>query len=184
MAIAARSPDGLILRRLGDVAGPEHTAARGFCLAVIKEFYGFDYRPDWHADLDSLEKAAADCQFSTVNKGAFWLLEDASGAIAATAGIKRLSWQPNVLEALPGRYPEPDKVATLMRAYVRKDLRGGGVGSILSTVCEDEARRLGYETLYLHASSDAADTIAFWTARGYSPFGDFGSSTHFDKPLR
>jgi GNAT superfamily N-acetyltransferase len=184
MARADQVPDGSTLHRLGDVAGPAHDAARTFCLGVIEEFYGIAYRPDWHADLDSLRKPAAACHFSAANRGAFWTLNDASGGIIATAGIKRLTWHPNVLEALPGRYPRPETVATLMRAYVRKDLRGGGIGRYLNMLCENEARRLGYATLYLHANTDTPATIAFWTARGYAPLGAFGSATHFDKPLR
>ncbi len=184
MDTAVDLPSGLKLERLGDEPGARHTAARTFCLGVIKEFYGFDYRPDWHGDLDSLEKPAAQCHFSTVNRGAFWMATEPNGSIAASAGIKRLSWHPNVLESLPGRYPRPEVVATLMRAYVRKDLRGGGVGRMLSNICEREARRLGYETIYLHASADAVATIAFWTARGYTPIGAFGFSMHFDKSLR
>ena len=180
---ATESPAGLIVKRLDDVTGVEHTAARTFCLGVIKEFYGFDYRPDWHGDLDSLEKPTDLNHFSAANRGAFWTLSDADGNIAATTGIKRLSWHPNVLESLPGRYPAPEKVATLMRAYVRKDLRGSGIGRYLTTLCENEARHFGYATLYLHASSDTPATIAFWTARGYQPIGTFGFSTHFDKPL-
>ena len=184
MTIAPTPPPGLTLNRLSDTPGAEHTAARKYCLGVIKEFYGFDYRPDWHADLDSLEKPAEHCHFSAANRGAFWTLTDADGNIAATTGIKKLSWHPNVLEALPDRYPQPDKVATLMRAYVRKDLRAGGVGRYLNALCEAEARRLLYATLYLHANTDTPATIAFWTARGYAPIGSFGVSTHFDKRLR
>ena len=183
MASVARSPSGLILNRLGDVPGPEHSAARAFCLCVIKEFYGFDYRPDWHADLDSLQMPAAQSHFSSLNAGALWTLNEAGGAAIATAGIKRLTWHPNVLASLPGRYPRPEKVATLIRAYVRKDLRGRGIGRFLCSLCEEEARRLGYETIYLHANADAAPTIEFWKSRGYTPLGDFGDSTHFDKPL-
>jgi GNAT superfamily N-acetyltransferase len=183
MPSATGLPNGMALRRLGDVPGAEHAAARTFCLGVIKEFYGFDYRPDWHGDLDSLEKPASQNHFSSFNNGAFWTVIGADGRIAATTGIKRLTWHPNVLEALPGRYPQPEKVATLMRAYVRKDLRGGGIGRMLNTLCEDEARRSGYATMYLHASSDTAATITFWTRNGYTPIGTFGFSTHFDKPL-
>ena len=173
----------LTLTRLADTLGAEHAAARTFCLGVIAEFYGFAYRPDWHHDLDSLTKSAAESHYSAANKGAFWTLTQPDGALAATAGIKALTWHPNVLASLPGRYPAPAAVATLMRAYVRKDRRGGGLGTQLNTLCENEARRLGYTTLYLHASSDTPATIDFWTARGYTPLGKFGFSTHFDKPL-
>ena len=183
MTTAISPPPGLTVNRLADTPGAEHSAARAFCLGVIKEFYGFDYRPDWHGDLDSLEKTAEECHFSAANCGAFWTLTDAQGKIAATTGIKKLSWHPNVLEALPGRYPNPEKVATLMRAYVRKDLRGSGIGRTLNEMCESEAKRLGYATLYLHANTDTPATIAFWTARGFRPIGAFGVATHFDKAL-
>lgn len=183
MAQIASPVADLTLSRLGDEPGPDHAAARAFCLSVIKEFYGFDYRPDWHADLDSLTKPSAQSHFSAANRGAFWTLRTGDGAIAATVGVKRLAWHPNVLEALPGRYPDVEKVATLMRCYVRKEMRGQGIGARLNEVCEDEARRLGYGTMYLHASADAPATIAFWTARGYAQIGAFGFSTHFDKSL-
>ena len=183
MASPAAPVAELTLARLGDEPGPAHAAARAFCLSVIKEFYGFDYRPDWHADLDALTLPAARSHFSAANRGAFWTLTTPDGAIVATTGIKRLAWHPNVPEALPGRYPDLDSVATLMRCYVRKDLRGQGIGARLNVLCEDEARRLRYRTMYLHASADAPATIAFWTARGYAPIGAFGFSMHFDKSL-
>lgn len=34
--------------------------ARAFCLQIIKEFYGIDYNPAWHADLDSLPLTGED----------------------------------------------------------------------------------------------------------------------------
>ena len=176
-------PAGLQLSRLPDRPDAAHAAARAFCLEVIREFYGFEYREDWHADLDSLRLPAAENQFSTANRGAFWTLTAADGAIVATTGIKRLTWQPKIVAALADRYPHPERVATLVRAYVRKDQRGRGLGRWLNHLCEAEARRLGFADLYLHASSDAPATIGFWKANGYTDIGEFGFSTHFDKRL-
>ena len=176
-------PLGLSLCRLPDRTGPEHARARDFCLAVIREFYGFDYRADWHGDLDSLLVKPVENQFSMENRGAFWTLAEPSGGLAATAAIKRFTWQPRLVEALRERYPEPDRIATLVRVYVRNDLRGQGLGAWLNELCEHEARALGYRELYLHASSDAPATLAFWQSAGYAEFGAFGFSTHFDKRL-
>ncbi len=183
-ADAIAAPDNLTLDLLSDVPGPEHRAARQFCLDVIKEFYGFDYRPDWHADLDSLLSPAAENHYSAVNRGAFWTLSARNGDLIATAAIRHLGWKPNLVTAFAERYSNPEDVASLWRVYVRKEARGKRLGTWLNDLSEREAARLGYASMYLHATSDAAATIGFWTAKGYQRIGEFGESIHFDKPLR
>jgi GNAT superfamily N-acetyltransferase len=177
-------PHGLHLSRLEDTPGAAHDAARRFCLETIKEFYGFDHRTDWHLDLDSLLLTAVENHYASVHRGAFWTLRDASGTLLATAGIRHLGWKPGILEMFPGRYERGEDIASLWRVYVRKDQRGRGLGRWLTALAEDAAARLGYETMYLHATSDAAATLAFWRATGYRLIGTCDSSTHFDKRLR
>lgn len=174
----------LTLTRLTDDTTPLHTATRAFCLTVIEEVYGFAYRPDWHADLDSLLRVGGDNQYAAVNRGAFWVAHTEDGALAATIGIKHLDWQPALLAALASRYPDPASVATLTRAYVRQDLRGQGMGRWLTALCEDMATSLGYRTVYLHTNADAAAATRFWTREGWREFGNFGFSTHFEKHLQ
>lgn len=181
--MASEPPQGLSLALLNDEPGPMHTAARQFCLDVIKEFYGFDYRPDWHADIDSLLLPAAGNHYSSLNRGAFWVLLDSQGNIRATAGIRHLGWKPAILAAFAHRYGDGRDVASLWRVYVRKEHRGQGLGNWLNALSEREAMRLGFARMYLHASSDAAATLGFWRARGYENIGEFGDSIHFDKLL-
>lgn len=176
-------PAGLTLARLSDSSGPEHAAARRFCLDVIKEYYGFDYRTDWHADLDSLLLDAEANQFSTHNRGGFWTLAAPDGALVATAAVSHLGWKPALAAAFAERYATPERIGMLGRVYVRSDQRGDGLGRWLNGLCEDQARLLGYDTMYLHASSHAAATIAFWKSRSYAPFSESMDSIHFDKPL-
>ena len=83
-------PHGLSLARLEDTPSTAHDAARRFCLETIKEFYGFDYRRDWHVDLDSLLLPAVENHYSGLHRGAFWTLRDASGTLLATAGMRHL----------------------------------------------------------------------------------------------
>lgn len=128
-------------------------------------------------------RAADQNHYSTKHRGAFWLLRDAAGAAVATAGIRHLAWKPTIITMFPGRYARGEDIASLWRVYVRKDRRGHGLGRWLAELCETEALRLGYATMYLHASSDALATLAFWTAVGYHPVGTCDTSTHFDKQI-
>lgn len=176
-------PHGLTLKLLGDTPGPEHARARQFCLDVIKEFYGFDYKPEWHEDLDSLNLPAQKNHYSPQNRSAFWTVTTPEGELIATAGLRDLSWKPTLLQELSARYPVPDEVASLWRVYIRKDWRSRGLGKWLARLSEDKARELGYKTMYLHASTDATDTMKFWQACGYDDFGTITFSTHFDKKI-
>jgi GNAT superfamily N-acetyltransferase len=176
-------PHGLTLERLPDLADARHTEARAFCLAVIKEFYGSDYRVDWHADLDSLAAGGAQSWYGTANRGAFWTLREAGGAIVAAVGLYRLGLKPRLVEAFAERYPKPDKVAQLVRLYVREDHRGRRIGRWFDDVVASQATGLGYETLYLHANAETAATLAFWRGRGYREIAAFGDSVHFDRTL-
>lgn len=176
-------PDGLTLARLPEEPSREHAQARQFCLDTIKEFYGFDYRRDWHGDLDSLLLPAVDNHYSRHHSGGFWTLGDATGEVVATAGIRHLAWKPNIVTMFPGRYRRGEEVASLWRVYVRKDLRGRGLGRWLAALCETEAAGLGYRVMYLHATSDALATLAFWQAVGYREIGTCETSTHFDKEI-
>ena len=168
---------------LGDEPGPAHAQARGFCLAVIKEVYGFDYRPDWHADLDALTGPASGNPYAAAQGGAFLVLRKSAGALAATAAVQALAFKPRVAARLAGRYPDPSRVAHLARVYVRRDLRGGGLGRRLAAMAERRAAALGYARIYLHAHSATAATIGFWRGRGYAEIGTAEDHTDFDKPL-
>lgn len=177
------APYGLTLELLPDLTDGGHVEARAFCLAVIKEFYGFDYRTDWHADLDSLAAGAAASWYSAANRGAFWTLREADGAIVAAVGLYRLGLKPRLVEAFAERYPQPEQVAQLVRLYIRKDQRGRQIGRWFDAFVATEAAKRGYTTLYLHASADTAATLAFWRGRGYAQIAEFGESVHFDKSL-
>ncbi len=173
----------LTITRLPDDATATHRDARGFCLDVIREVYGFDYRPDWHADLDSLCARAEENQYAARNQGGFWLVTNDGGALIATIGLKKLTWQPRLLADLATRYPDSRRIATLTRAYIHQDFRGQGLGARLTRICEAAAREMGYRTIYLHTNADADAAMRFWRGQGWSGFGQFGISAHFEKHL-
>lgn len=110
-------------------------------------------------------------------------MREAGGTIVGSTAVRHLAWKPNIPAMFPGRYERADEIASLWRVYVRRDMRGCGIGTWLARLSEDEAARAGYRTMYLHASSDAAATLAFWRAVGYVEVGTCTTSTHFEKPL-
>lgn len=178
------------LQLLGDAMSPEHEMARDFCLATIKEVYGIDYTPDWHADLDSLLLGSGSW-FSSGNRGAFYTARDPDGVLVATVGMYDLALKPSTWTRLSNRYSGGEKVCQLVRAYVRKDRRGGGLGTMLADAAETHAKNIGYDVVYLHADAKADRTLKFWASAGYHEFGQVtypsatgtDTSVDFDKPL-
>lgn len=158
-------------------------AARNFCLDTILEVYGHGYRPDWHADLDSL--ASGDHGYLPDEGGAF-LVAHRDGEIIGTAGLRCLATAPKVCERFADRYPSPAKVGSIWRTYLEPSLRSKGIGATLSAELEYRAAELGYRRLYLHTSSNTPRALSFWQGQGYGPFAaddDTEATVHLDKTL-
>lgn len=151
--------------------------ARDFCLAVIAEVYGHGYRPDWHADLDSLAMEGAGDWYDPARRGGFLIAFDTWGAIVGTAGFHALALKPSLAGRLSARYPDQGSVAQVARVYVRADRRGTGIGASLHAAVVERATHQGYATLYLHAAAHAGGTLAFWRRQGYVAFGTVDYAT-------
>ncbi|MHC4940232.1 MAG: GNAT family N-acetyltransferase [Planctomycetota bacterium] len=104
------------------------------------------------------------------------------------------------LESLPGCYAEPeggywvawdgdeavgmvalrpiDAGCEMKRLYVRNAARGTGLGRRLAELCVEEARKRGYETIWLDTlrSMDAANHI-------YDSLGFEETEAYYDNPL-
>lgn len=89
----------------------------------------------------------------------------------------------NLAAALADRYPEPAVIPQLVRVYVRRDQRGRGIGRWFRHLSEAEAARLGFGTLYLHASASTPATLQFWRNQGFVEFANADDTAHFDKAL-
>jgi GNAT superfamily N-acetyltransferase len=165
--------------------------ARTFCLRIIKEFYGIDYTPAWHADLDSLRLAGDDNWFTEKSRGAFFVVRNEQNEIIATGGLCGLARKPGTAERLKQRYAEPAETCQVVRVYLDQTVRRHGLGTRIVTALEAEARTLGYALSYLHADALAAGTLRFWNDRGYREFDRFSypspkgtdTSVDFDKRL-
>lgn len=165
------------MTKLPDEPDERHDAARSYCMGIIKDFYNIEYTPAWHADLDSLLTSNSLNWYSSLNRGAFWLCQNAGGDIVGTCGIYDMMWKPRTLNRLHSHYPEGSNICQLSRMYIREDMRGRGIGRRLEVAAAAEAERLGYEDIYLHADFKAVSTLGFWDACGYVRIG-------YDKELQ
>lgn len=155
---------------------------RAFCLKIIKEVYGYDYRADWHADLDNL--LIKDNEYSQKQNGAFFVALD-NKKIVGTIGIKSLVSKPALLQKFP-HYGDGKKVGSMWRAYVDKDYRGKGIGRKLVELAEKFAKKTGYPKIYLHTSMSNPDALAFWQKQGYQIIkkeNDPDQTIHMEKQI-
>jgi GNAT superfamily N-acetyltransferase len=95
--------------------------------------------------------------------GAVNVLEDADGTVAA------------VLVLLP----KPDHLL-LDNIAVRPDRQGQGLGRLLITFAEDEARRLGFAELRLYTHEKMVENIALYTRLGFVETGR-GQEAGYDR---
>lgn len=164
---------------------------RTFCLRTVKQFYGIDYTPAWHADLDSLLRPETENWFSTSNRGSLYFARDQKGEVIAAGGLYGLSRKPATAERFAARYADADRVCQIVRVYLDASVRRNGLGQQIVNLLEVDAKALGYGTSYLHADAEASGTLAFWRRCGYREFGRFSypsargmdTSVDFDKPL-
>ena len=72
----------------------------------------------------------------------------------------------------------PVNTAELVKMYIAKKLRGNGYGQTLLEKCMDEARKEGYEKLYLESMPELTNAIAMYDKNGFTqiaaPMGNSG----------
>ena len=67
----------------------------------------------------------------------------------------------------------------LQRMYLRKDVRGRGVGSQLLNACTTAARAFGFRTCYAETIHQMQEAIRFYVGSGFRPLdGPIGSTGH------
>jgi putative acetyltransferase len=104
---------------------------------------------DPHDDLPDLVRPT---QSRLAQEGAFDVVEDGRGHIAACVGVD---------------FPEPG-TAELHRLYVRPDMRGQGLGKLLTARMEAMARAQGAKRMILWSDTRFTTAHALYLKLGYS----------------
>lgn len=164
----------------------ELAATRALMIEVIARDYGYDYRCQWHDDVDDL----AGFYLAHPRQTLLVAVDDMSGQILGTAGVRvlRATAPPHPPEIV-ARY-DRERTAELTRVFVRTDARRRGIGRALV----EAARRWvaedgGYALIQFHSRT----AVEFWralpateTLDNRRPSGD-GPATgqvYFELPLR
>jgi GNAT superfamily N-acetyltransferase len=162
----------------------EAIEVQAFCLATIHEAFGYEYRPDWHGDIDQLTEPVH-C-YHPARGGAF-VVARVGPSIAGCGGLRPLATHDRLAGRFAGRYGAGREVGSIWRVYVSAPLRSRGLGHRIAAELEREASRLGYRRLYLHTSARTPRSVEFWQRQGFEPFSHdprtIDSTVHMDKVI-
>ena len=104
-------------RGLGDVY------KRQMMIRIFEMDFGYGYKPEFHSDVSAMESVYIDNSRHLL----LVAIDDASGAIAATAGVRSGGLKPEFNHAwLVARY-DPERTAQLVRVYVAREYRRHGL---------------------------------------------------------
>ena len=158
--------------------------ARTFCLSVIKDTYGYEYRPDWHADLDSLTQGE-ESRYNAVNGGAFFIIRNHDGEIMGTGGVYSMLHKPNFIELFgTARYGDVSKIACMGRTYLKPEYRGNALSRTLVPMLEMAAKNNGYTHMGLDCEASAERLRRHWESFGFTAFLIDGSTAFYDKSIQ
>jgi putative acetyltransferase len=120
---------------------------------------------DPHGDMPDIVRPA---RSRMAREGRFLVVEDAAGRVCACIGID---------------FPGPG-VAELHRLYVRPDMRGRGLGKLLTARTEAAARERGASRMTLWSDTRFASAHAMYAGLGYArgvtrSLGDVSGSREF-----
>lgn len=80
-----------------------------------------------------------------------------------------------------GFYPTeglPENICELVKMYLSKQYRGKGLGNILLQKCMEEAKKMGYQKMYLESMPELVNAIAMYDKNGFNyiplPLGNSG----------
>ncbi|MFN8632984.1 MAG: GNAT family N-acetyltransferase [Chloroflexota bacterium] len=131
--------------------------ARALMIRVIALDYGYDYRANWHEDVDDLQGFYLDHPRQTL----LVAIDDGTGQVVGTAGVRvlRITSPPHPAEIL-ARY-DRERTAELTRVFVLPEARRRGIGRVLVEAARAWVTDVGELDLIQFHSRTA---VEFWRA--------------------
>lgn len=138
-------------------------AARAIMIRTFEEDFGTGYQPSIHTDVADL----AAVYLANPRHAMFVAVDDETGEIVATAGVRDGALKPGVSpEALVRRY-EPDRTAQLVRVYTLPEHRRRGIARALVRAALQFVLADGrYSLVALHTYPHSPGALAFWKSVG------------------
>ncbi len=128
---------------------------RDFMLFIVEDDFNYKFNPEWHWDIASLKE-------TYLNSKSLLLAAEEKGEIIATIAGRPYDRD---YRKLKGKYD--NNTLGVWRHYVKKELRGNGIGTKLLDEFEKQAKNKGYKKLYLHTQKTIPGSLEYWLAKGY-----------------
>lgn len=153
-------PAGFSVRRMRVDDVP---AARAIMIRTFDEDFGTGYQPGIHTDVADL----AAVYLANPRHALFVAVDDATGQVVATAGVRDGALKPGVSpERLVRRY-DPDRTAQLVRVYVLREHRRRGIArALVRATLEFVVTDGRYSLVALHTYPHSPGALGFWEAIG------------------
>ena len=129
-----------------------------FLFNQIKKEFGFNYVPEWHQDIISLEE-----YYVNPKNNNFYVAFNETNEIVATIGIR--AYDKNFVQ-FQDKYSKED-TASIWRLFVDKSYRRYGLGSKMFYISENFAKEAGFENIYLHTHKTLPGALEFWKQMGF-----------------
>lgn len=161
------------IRQIND---DEISLAQSFLFDQIKKVYGIDRMPEYHYDIDDLEK-----YYLLPPRNNFYIAFNGD-EIVATAGIRAYDKDYEIFEGIYSA----ENTASIWRLMVDEKYRRHGLARNLVGKMEEFARSQKYDKIYLHTHRYLDAAIAFWKSLGYEVTveeDDYDETSHMVKNL-
>jgi len=150
--------------------------AKIFMLKIIKEDFGYDYNPEWHKDISFMENI-----YLLNKRSCFFIAKDEGKIIGTIAARPYDKKYPKFIDLY-----KADDTLSVWRHYIKKEMRGMGIGSKLFNETENFAKKLGYKKFYLHTQKTIPGSMEYWMSKGFSIIheeDDQFRTVHMEKKL-
>lgn len=137
---------------------------RDFMLAIIKNDFGYDFNPQWHWDIENI--------LSTYLK--------------SSQSILLVAFENHEIVGTIAARPYDNNTLGIWRHYIKKELRGLGIGKQLYLKVEEFAQKYQYQYLYLHTQKTILGSKEYWQKRGFQitlEKADEWQTVHMEKKI-
>jgi ribosomal protein S18 acetylase RimI-like enzyme len=131
------------------------SACKEFMLGIIKNEFGYDFNPDWHWDIDQVEKVYLQ------NRGCFFVAKY-QNKIVGTIAVR--PYDKNYVEL---KEICDSNTASIWRHYIMQEYRRKGIGRKLLSLAENFIKSSKYNQTYLHTQRTIPGSAEYWLSQGF-----------------
>ena len=149
-----------------------------FLFKMIKKEFGYDYIPEWHADIVNIEE-----YYVIPERNAFFVAYSEEREIIGTIGIRAYDKD---FEQFRGVYSSQN-TTSIWRLFIDERYRRFGLATKIYSIAEKFAKEKGFSDIYLHTHRTLPGALQYWMKMGFTiklDEHDELETIHMDKHIR